>query len=91
MAWRYTFDGGAEKPLEASSLYQVAAMAAFTREPLFNIPQLEPGGGVKRYSGHVLKLWDDKLADQYPPNLYGLAWDEYGCLKICILTITATR
>lgn len=88
MAWRYTFDGGEEKPLEASSLYQVAAMTAFTREQLTNIPQLEAGPRWKvNYGGHVVKLWDDKLVDAYPATHYGLAWDEYGCLKICILTI----
>lgn len=87
MAWRYTFDGGEEKPLEASSLYQVAAMTAFTRENITNIPQVE-GRGVRPYDGHVLKLWDTELVDMYPPTLYGLAWDEYGCLKICILTNT---
>lgn len=84
MAWRYTFDGGDEKPLEASSLYQVAAMAAFSRESVQRIPEVAEG--VHKYDGHVLKLWDDKLVDLYPPTHYGLGWDAYGCLKICILT-----
>lgn len=85
MAWRYTFDGGAEKPLEASSLYQVAAMTAFTREELTRIPNVLPGYGIKPYDGHVVKLWDTELVDLYPPSLYGLGCDECGGLKILLL------
>ena len=86
MAWRYTFDGGDEKPLEASSLYQVAAMKAFASEDVFLIPQITATDGVVwKYEGHVVKLWDTELVDLYPPANYGLAWDPYGCLKIVML------
>lgn len=88
MAWRYTFDGGEEKPLEAPSLYQVAAMTAFAQEKIEHIPQLSAGRNFRSsYGGHVLKLWDDKLVDQYPAMHYGLAWDEFGCLKITMLIV----
>ena len=84
MAWRYTFDGGPEKPLDASSIYQIAAMKAFTQEDITLLPILG-GAGIKPYDGHVLKLWDDDLVDSYPPSLYGLGWAEYGCLQIAML------
>jgi hypothetical protein len=85
LAWRYTFDGGPEQELDASSIYQVAAMAAFSREAITRLPNVPPGPGIKSYDGHVITLWDDLLVDLYPPSLYGLGFDEFGCLKILML------
>lgn len=79
--WRYTFDDGPEKPLEASSLYSVAAMAAFAKEDIQRIPQSD-GHFLSTYDGHVLVLWDDQLRDLYGVTYYGLAWNECGSLTI---------
>lgn len=82
MAWRYTFDDGPEKDLKcASSRYLVAAMTAFANEGVTDL-HVEPPGMVKDYRGHVVKLWDTELVDDYPPTLYGLTLDEFSNLKI---------
>lgn len=80
--WRYTFDGGPEKDLECSStLYSLAAMAAFSREdvqkfPTINIPGFEP------YHGHILTLWDPGLLPDYGPYKYGIGYNQCGGLTI---------
>ncbi len=84
MAWRYTFDDGPEKGLECvSSLYMVAAMTAFAVEGVTNLHTEPPGDAlIKPYAGHVVKLWDDQLVNDYPPTLYGCCIDQFSNLKI---------
>lgn len=82
MAWRYTFDGGPEKPLEcASTLYALAAMAAFAREEVTKMPTIKVPG-KSPYKGHVLSLWDDKLVDYYPAHRYGIGFNQCGGITI---------
>lgn len=82
MAWRYTFDDGPEKPLDiTSTLYALAAMAAFSREdvkqfPTINVPGFEP------YQGHILTLWDDELLPVNGKYLYGIGYNQCGSLTI---------
>ena len=83
--WRYTFDGGPEKDLDCTStLYALAAMAAFSREdvhrfPMINVPGFEP------YSGHVLTLWDPGLLPDHGPCQYGIGYNQCGGLTITSL------
>ena len=82
MPWRYSFDGGPEKDLNCdSTLYALAAMAAFSAEavtmfPTMNVPSFEP------YRGHVLKLWDPELLPDYGPYHYGIGYNQCGGLTI---------
>lgn len=86
MTWRYTFDDGPEKPLHnGTSLYSVAAMAAFASEDIRYLHTLKAGFGVKDYVGHVVKLWDTELVGWFPPSLYGLAYNECGTLTLPML------
>ena len=86
VAWRYTFDGGEEQPLDVeTTLYMLAAMQAFARQRIVDLHSIGPGAGVKRYRGHVVKLWDDELVRDYPPTLYGICLDEFSDLKIVAL------
>lgn len=86
MPWRYSFDGGPEKDLDCTStLYALAAMAAFSREdvhkfPTINVPGFEP------YQGHVLKLWDPGLLPDYGPYFYGIGYNQCGGLTIASLS-----
>lgn len=84
MAWRYKFDDGDEQSLpNGTTLYQVAAMAAFAREHLQYIPQIEVG--VHPYDGHVVELWDRDMIDYDPPRLFGVAYNTCGSLQIVTL------
>ena len=85
MAWRYTFDGGPEKTVGVSStLYQVAAMAAFARENLTLFPEVRQG--INPYLGHVLKLWDDRLVPEYGPYFYGIGFND--CVSLQIVSLS---
>jgi hypothetical protein len=78
MSWRYKFDGGEEHSLpHETSLYDVAALAAFGREKLDNLPDLRLG--VQPYAGHVLELWARDVGDKY---LYGIGFNQCGSLQL---------
>lgn len=83
MAWRYTFDDGPEKPLDnPTTLYSVAAMAAFAAEEIRFLHTLKEGFGINDYEGHIVKLWDTELADLYSPSIFGLAYNVCGTLTL---------
>jgi hypothetical protein len=85
VTWKYTFDDGPERDLPiGSSLYAVAAMAAFAREEISKFPTIK-SPGVEAYDGHVLALWDDELLPTYPAKLYGLGYNECGSLMMPVL------
>lgn len=85
MAWKYRFDDGPETELPiASTLYIVAAMAAFGREDIRLLPTIKQG--VTPYEGHTVTLWDDDLIRHgYQPSMYGLAYNECGTLTLPFL------
>jgi hypothetical protein len=87
MAWRYTFDGGEEKSFDcASSLYVLAAMAAFAAETVDRLPEVS--GGIHLYDGHVVVLWNDSVAPEYGPYKFGIGLNQYGSITIPSLTDT---
>lgn len=86
MAWRYKFDDGPTKEFDApSTIYTVAAMAAFARESVTQLPTINVPG-VEPYQGHVVTIWDDELAPEYGPYRYGIGINQCGGLTICHLT-----
>lgn len=90
MAWRYKFDGGDEQSLPCTStLYQVAAMAAFAREEIVRLPEITTG--VHAYDGHTIELWDRDMVEYDPPSLYGIGFNECGSLQLCSLTMATKR
>ena len=85
MAWKYHFDDGPEKSLEcADSLYQIAAMAAFSQEQIKKLPDLTVSDS-KKYTGHVLKIWNSDVSGEFGPYLYGIGLNESGGLTIITL------
>jgi hypothetical protein len=85
MGWRYTFDDGPEKALPDDvivGIYQLAAMAAFSREKVERLPPINVPG-IEPYSGHVLKLWVPRLVTAgYGPYAYGIGLNQCGGLTI---------
>lgn len=85
MGWRYKFDGGDEQSLPVeTTLYQVAAMAAFGREKIERLPDIKIG--VNGYDGHTVELWDRDMVEYDSPKMYGLGFNECGSLQLTVLT-----
>jgi hypothetical protein len=88
MAWRYRFDNGDEQSLPVeTTLYQVAAMAAFGREKIERLPEIRVGIHP-HYDGHVVELWDRDMIEFDPPKRYGLGFNECGSLQLTHLVDT---
>jgi hypothetical protein len=70
--------------LRTQRRHATGALLAFARERLSRFPSIDTRASAP-YDGHVLVLWDDKLAPEYGPYRYGLAFNE--CVHLQIITL----